>query len=53
MKPLNQKTEGNFLEMIRIFASYNDKVAQVLLENAPKFAKYTSPTIHKEILHVL
>ena len=50
---LQSKNRGNFLEMIRILASYNDKVAQVVLENAPKFAKYTSPTIHKEILHVL
>ena len=39
--------------MIRILASYNDKVAQVVLENAPKSAKYTSPTIQKEILHVI
>ena len=39
--------------MIRILASYNDKVAQVVLENAPKFAKYISPTIQKEILRVI
>ena len=39
--------------MIRILASYYDKVEQVVLENAPKFAKYTSPTIQKEILHVI
>ena len=37
--------------MIRILASYNDKVEQVVLENVPKSAKYTSPTIQKEILH--
>ena len=42
---LQSKNRGNFLEMIRILASYNDKVAQVVLENAPKFAKYISPTI--------
>ena len=53
MKLHNKKTEGNFLEMIRILAYYNDKVAQVVWENAPKSAKYASPTIHKEILHVL
>nr|XP_023898179.1 zinc finger MYM-type protein 1-like [Quercus suber] len=28
-------------------------VAHVVLENAPKSAKYTSPTIQKEILHVI
>ena len=39
------KKRGNFLKMIRILASYGDKVEQVVLEDAPKFAKYTSPTI--------
>ena len=39
--------------MIRILASYSDKVEQVVLENAPKSAKYTSPTIQQEILHVI
>ena len=28
-------------------------VASVVLENAPGNAKYTSPTIQKEILHIL
>ena len=50
---LQSKNRGNFLEIIRILAFYNDKVAQVVLENAPKSAKYTSPTIQKEILHVI
>ena len=50
---LQSKNRGNFLEMIRILASYSDKVEQVVLENAPKSAKYTSPTIQKEILHVI
>nr|XP_023909338.1 uncharacterized protein LOC112021000 [Quercus suber] len=39
--------------MIRILAFYSDKVEQYVLENAPKSAKYTSPTIQKEILHVI
>ena len=39
--------------MIRILASYNDKDVPVFLENAPKSAKYASPTIQKEILHVI
>ena len=39
--------------MITILASYNDKVASVVLENAPKFVKYTSHTIQKEILQVI
>jgi len=29
------KNRGNFLEMIKLLASYNDKKAQVVLENAP------------------
>ena len=33
---------GNFLEMIKLLASYNDKVAQVVLENSLYNAKYTS-----------
>ena len=41
----DSKKRGNFLKMIRILASYGDKVEQVVLEDAPKFAKYTSPTI--------
>jgi hypothetical protein len=49
---LDSKNRGNFLEMIKILESYNDKVASIVLENAPKFAKYTSHTIQKEILQV-
>jgi hypothetical protein len=49
----DSKNRGNFLEMIKLLASYNDKVANVVLENAPKSAKYTSHTIQKEILQVI
>jgi hypothetical protein len=45
--------QGNFLEMIKILALYNDKVAKVVFQNAPKYAKYTSHTIQKEILQVM
>jgi hypothetical protein len=38
--------------MIKMLASYNDKVASVL-ENISKSAKYTSHTIQKEILQVI
>jgi len=38
--------------MIKLLASYNDKVAQVMLENAPYNAKYTFYHIQKEILHI-
>lgn len=39
--------------MIKILASYNKKVATVVLENAPKSIKYTSHRIQKEILQVM
>ncbi|CAN0846522.1 Zinc finger MYM-type protein 1 [Linum grandiflorum] len=44
---------GNFIELLKHTASYNKEVAGVILENAPKNAKYTSPDIQKEIVHVI
>ena len=38
--------------MIKL-STFNDKVASIVLENALGNAKYTSPTIQKEILHIL
>ncbi|XP_023769031.1 uncharacterized protein LOC111917599 [Lactuca sativa] len=49
----NSRNQGNFLELIKFLASYNKTVVDVMLENAPQNAKYTSPDIQKEILHVL
>jgi hypothetical protein len=43
----------NFLEMIRLMGRLNVDIDDVVLEKAPKNAKYTSPTIQKEILHIL
>ncbi|KAG7943691.1 hypothetical protein I3843_15G055900, partial [Carya illinoinensis] len=40
-------------KMLKLLASYNDKVGKLVLENAPKSSKYTSPQIQKEILEVL
>ena len=39
--------------MIKFTSTFNDKLASVVLENSPRNAKYTSPTIQKEILHIL
>ena len=50
---LNSKNRGNFIELIKFTSTFNNKVASVVLENAPRNAKYTSPTIQKEILHIL
>ncbi|GLU10719.1 hypothetical protein SLE2022_275050 [Rubroshorea leprosula] len=38
--------------MINLLASYNKEVNEVVLRNASQNAKYTSPTIQKEILQV-
>ncbi|XP_030949843.1 zinc finger MYM-type protein 1-like, partial [Quercus lobata] len=50
---LDSKNRGNFIELIKLTSTFNDKVASVVLENASGNAKYTSPTIQKEILHIL
>jgi hypothetical protein len=44
------ENQGNFIEMIKILASYNEKVAT---KNTHKSAKYTSHRIQKEILQVM
>ncbi|XP_024042864.1 zinc finger MYM-type protein 1 [Citrus clementina] len=48
-KSLNR---GNFLQLLKAFASNNEKIAEVILDKAPKYASYISPNIQKEILHV-
>ncbi|XP_073219458.1 uncharacterized protein [Cicer arietinum] len=47
------RNQGNFLQLIKLLATYNDEVAKVVLENAPYNSKYTSHQIQKEILHIL
>ena len=44
---------GNFVELVKLISTYDHRVAGVVLENAPRNAKYTSPTIQKEILHII
>ncbi|KAK1393794.1 TTF-type domain-containing protein [Heracleum sosnowskyi] len=48
----NSKNQGNFLEMLKLLASYNPQVEEIILDKAPKNSKYTSPKIQKELLHV-
>ena len=50
---LDSKNRGNFIELIKFTSTFNDKVTSVVLKNTPGNAKYTSPTIQKEILHIL
>lgn len=47
---VNSRNRGNFIELVKLLATYNDDVAKVVLENAPKHAKYTAGSIQKEIL---
>ncbi|KAL5752142.1 hypothetical protein ACOSQ2_022649 [Xanthoceras sorbifolium] len=47
------KNWGNFIELLKILANYYGDVAKVVLENAPKTAKYTSPKIQEEIVQIL
>ncbi|KAI3446677.1 hypothetical protein Pfo_003342 [Paulownia fortunei] len=47
---LDSHNRGNFLEIMKHTASYNDEVRSIVLENAPQNASYTSPQIQKEIL---
>ncbi|TVT99813.1 hypothetical protein EJB05_54814, partial [Eragrostis curvula] len=49
----NSKNQGNFLEMVKLLAKYDDEVKAVVLGSAPGNAKYTSPTIQKEILDIM
>ncbi|XP_023758876.1 uncharacterized protein LOC111907339 [Lactuca sativa] len=49
----NSKNHGNFLQLLKLIASYNDEVANVILEKAPYNSKYTSREIQKEILSII
>uniref|UniRef100_J3LB96 DUF4371 domain-containing protein n=1 Tax=Oryza brachyantha TaxID=4533 RepID=J3LB96_ORYBR len=44
---------GNFLEMVKLLASYNKVVKYIALENASRNAKYTSSDVQKEILGIV
>ncbi|XP_071714788.1 uncharacterized protein [Rutidosis leptorrhynchoides] len=49
----NSKNRGNFIELLKLLASYNDEVSNVVLENAPYNSKFTSGDIQKEILSIV
>jgi hypothetical protein len=38
---------------VKLLAAYNDDVAKIVLDNALKNVKYTSPKIQKKILHII
>src|SRR5262249_11268293 len=43
----------NFIELLKFQARLNNEIVEVVLDNAPQNAKYTSPQIQKEILRIL
>ncbi|KAG6655724.1 hypothetical protein CIPAW_05G235700 [Carya illinoinensis] len=43
---LDSKNRANFMEMLKLLASYNDKVGKLVLENAPKSSKNK---IHEDV----
>jgi hypothetical protein len=47
-----KKNHGNFLEMMKLLALYNEQVGAFVLGNTLPNAKYTSHQIQKNILHV-
>ncbi|XP_071708979.1 uncharacterized protein [Rutidosis leptorrhynchoides] len=49
----NSRNCGNFIEMLKLLASYNDELAKVVLGNAPYNSKFTSGLIQKEILGII
>lgn len=48
----DSNNQSNFIELIKVLASYNNQVNGVVIENAPQNAKYASTKIRKEILHI-
>ncbi|XP_074291589.1 uncharacterized protein LOC141618391 [Silene latifolia] len=44
--------QGNFLELLKHRVSFNKDVENLVLNNAPGYASYTSPGIQKEILQI-
>ncbi|KAF7129102.1 hypothetical protein RHSIM_Rhsim10G0182300 [Rhododendron simsii] len=49
---IQRSHRGNFIELIKFEGKLDGNIADVVLEKAPKNAKYTSPLIQKEILHI-
>ncbi|XP_017250865.2 uncharacterized protein LOC108221502 [Daucus carota subsp. sativus] len=49
----SSSSRGHFIEMIKSYASLENEIAKVVLENAPKHAMYIAPSIQKEILDII
>ncbi|XP_073119827.1 uncharacterized protein [Henckelia pumila] len=44
---------GNYIELMKLLGRINPHVGEIILKTAAKNAKYTSPTIQKEILQII
>nr|KAJ0213080.1 hypothetical protein LSAT_V11C400193260 [Lactuca sativa] len=49
----NSKNRGNILQLLKLLLSYNDEVANVILEKDPYNSKYTYGEIQIEILSII
>ncbi|KAK9123004.1 hypothetical protein Sjap_012606 [Stephania japonica] len=47
------KNRGNLIEMVKLLGRLNVNIEDVILDNAPRNATYTSPKIQKEILQIM
>jgi uncharacterized protein (UPF0147 family) len=47
----DSQNQGNFKEVLKLLGSYNKELQEVM-QNAPGNAKYTSPTIQKEVASI-
>jgi hypothetical protein len=47
------RNRGNFIEMVKLLTEFNPEIATVVFENAPLYAKYTTPDIQKKILSII
>ncbi|KAL5776156.1 hypothetical protein ACOSP7_009082 [Xanthoceras sorbifolium] len=50
---INSTNRGNFIEMLKYARRVNQEIAEIVLQNSPQNAKYTSPRIQKELLNIL
>ncbi|XP_073271512.1 uncharacterized protein [Primulina huaijiensis] len=49
----SSNNRGNFIEMINFIRKMNKSIGDIVLEKAPKNAKYTSPAIQKDVLNII
>ena len=48
----DSQNQGNFKEVLKLLGRYNKELQEVM-QNAPRNAKYTSPTIQKEVAGII